>query len=364
VVVAVTDKYGVTGSNTTTVSIANVVPVVTAVGASINENGTATIGGTITDPGRLDPFTVVVSWGDGRTTTSLYAAGTIAWSASIQYLDDNPTGTPVDVYPVSVSVLDDGPVPGVAATSVTVSNVAPAVSIDSVTDEFGSQVGGVGVVLEHTSVALAASFADVGTLDTHVASVNWGDGSVEPLAITSFTVSGSHTFSAPGSYLVELTVTDDDTGTSTASVRIEVVDASGALTYLTTRLRERLDDPTTSPEMEAGILLVLAELEGQQDGRGGGGALDLISRGAWNAVLVKLRKAVVELDAVGLEAESTLVVMSARSLVMDLIEDAVRHEPAAAEAEAILRSIDPDSPHADQIDACQRALVVLRPALG
>jgi hypothetical protein len=116
--------------------------------------------------------------------------------------------------------------------------------------------------------------------------------------------------------------------------------------------------------MEAGILLVLAELEGPQDGRGGGGALDLISRGAWNAVLVKLRKAVVELDAVGLEAESTLVVMSARSLMMDLIGDAVRHEPAAAEAEAILRSIDPDSPHADQIDACQRALVVLRPALG
>ena len=185
VVVDITDKYGVAGRATTTAAIANVVPAVTAVGASINENGLAAIGGTITDPGRLDAFTVVVSWGDGRTTTSSYGAGTTAWSAMIQYLDDNPTGTPVDVYPVSVSVLDDGVVPGLAATAVTVSNVAPGVAIDSAIDEFGNQVGGVGVLLEHTPVAVSASFADVGTLDTHVASINWGDGTAEALTIAA-----------------------------------------------------------------------------------------------------------------------------------------------------------------------------------
>ncbi len=323
VAIDITDKYGVTGRATSTAVIANVVPAVTAVGASINENGLATIAGTITDPGRLDAFTVVVSWGDGRATTSSYGAGTIAWSAMIQYLDDNPTGTPVDVYPVSVSVLDDGLVPGVAATAVTVSNVAPGVSIDSATDDFGNQVGGVGVLLEHTPVALTASFADVGTLDTHAASVNWGDGTAEALAITAIQASGSHTFSAPGSRLVQVTVRDDDTGTTTASVRIEVVDASGALVYLITRLRERLGDPATSPQTGAAIRRVLAELEGQRDGRGAGGAFDLISRRAWNAVLVKLRKAVVELDALGLNAESSLLVMVARSLVIDLIEGAV-----------------------------------------
>ena len=107
---------------------------------------------------------------------------------------------------------------------------------------------------------------------------------------------------------------DDDTGTTTASVRIEVVDASGALVYLITTLRERVGDPGTSPPTRAAIRRVLAELEGQRDGRGGGGALDLISRRAWNAVLVKLRKAVVELDARGLNAESSLLVMVARSL--------------------------------------------------
>ncbi len=281
----------------------------------------------------------------------------------MQYLDDDPTGTPVDAYPVSVTVLDDGTVPGLASTAVTVSNVAPSVSIDSVTDEFGNELGDVGVLLEHTSASLTASFADAGTRDTHAASVNWGDGNAESMTLTSFTASGLHTFTAPGSRLVGVTVSDDDTGTTTASVRTEVVDAAGALAHLITRLRGMLDHPATSSETRAAILRALGELDGQSAGLARDGAIDLMSLGAWEAALVKLRKAVVELDMLGLDSESALLVMSARSLVIDLIEGAVRHPAAVAEAEAIVRAIDPRSPRPNQIDACEHAIVVLRPAL-
>jgi hypothetical protein len=116
--------------------------------------------------------------------------------------------------------------------------------------------------------------------------------------------------------------------------------------------------------MKPAIRRALAELDGQRAGRAAGGALDLISRRAWNAALVKLRKAVVELDALGLDAESALVVMAARSLVIDLIEGATGHPAAVAEAEAIVRAIVPTAPRPTQIDACERALAALRPALG
>jgi hypothetical protein len=33
--------------------------------APINENGTATLTGTITDPGTKDTFTLTVNWGEG-----------------------------------------------------------------------------------------------------------------------------------------------------------------------------------------------------------------------------------------------------------------------------------------------------------
>ena len=67
-----------------------------------------------------------------------------------------------------------------------------------------------------TSVAATAGFTDPGTLDTHTASIDWGDGNSSSAAVTeangSGSASGSHAYAAAGTYTVTLTVTDKDGG--------------------------------------------------------------------------------------------------------------------------------------------------------
>ena len=105
----------------------------------IQEDGTATLTGTITDPGTLDTFTLVVNWGDplspANQTTHTYGpsnTGTQAFQLTHQYLDDNPTDTPDDTYTINVALTDDDGATDTAGTSVTVGNVAPIVQLDSV----------------------------------------------------------------------------------------------------------------------------------------------------------------------------------------------------------------------------------------
>jgi hypothetical protein len=96
-----------------TVTAENVAPVVTADGSDIDENGWATVSGTITDPGTQDTFTVIIDWGEGSDTHS-YPAGTTAYSEQHQYSAPNLTG----VYLVEVTVIDkDGGI-GSASTFV------------------------------------------------------------------------------------------------------------------------------------------------------------------------------------------------------------------------------------------------------
>ena len=94
---------------------------------------------------------------DGRTRPTLnLAAGVLSYSASHQYLDDNPTGTSSDTYTISVTVADDDLGTDTASTSVTVANVAPSALSLSATN-----------VNENSSSILMGSFTDPGTLDTH-----------------------------------------------------------------------------------------------------------------------------------------------------------------------------------------------------
>src|SRR5205085_1563456 len=72
--VALTVSDDDTGSNVTSadVTVNNVAPTLTSVtGDTINENGTATVCATITDPGTLDVFAVLVNWQDGSASSNI-----------------------------------------------------------------------------------------------------------------------------------------------------------------------------------------------------------------------------------------------------------------------------------------------------
>ena len=219
---AVTDSHGASGTADTPVTVNNAAPSRIILGLSsdtINENDTATLTGTIGDMRPPDTHTVVITWGpgEGTTTINLVRAET-GFSASHQYLDDNPTGTPSDDYPISVIVTDNHGDSGSTSTSVTVNNVAPVVAAIS----GPSPSPGVrGQTLTFTS-----SFTDVGTLDTHQVTWNFGDGTGDfgpANAVHGMTLTTSHVFAASGTYTVTLTVKDDDGAISVVSKDIPVV---------------------------------------------------------------------------------------------------------------------------------------------
>jgi hypothetical protein len=216
VTLSATDKDGGKGVDQATISVSNVPPVVTKLelsSSSIKENDTVTLSGTFTDPGVLDSHTVTINWGPGESSTTLnLAPNVLTFSASHQYLDDNPTGTPSDVYAIGVTVVDKDGGSGSGTASLTVNNVPPVAAITSPT---------AGTVLTvNKPVTFKGTFTDVGTRDTHTAQWRFND-LTTPGQVTesdgSGSVSATFTFTDAGIYNVSLAVTDDDTGVGTAS---------------------------------------------------------------------------------------------------------------------------------------------------
>jgi ELWxxDGT repeat protein len=210
----VTDDDTGSGSASQTVLVANVAPTLAGLSAtSILENGVTTLTGTIADVGSLDTFTIVIDWGNGIETFTNVGAGPFSYAR--QFLDDSPTGTPVDNLPISVTVTDDDTGTVSVTTAVTVTNVAPVVT------SLANSSPCCGQADENEGVTLSATFTDVGTLDTHTSTIDWGDGSTtDGIVVESGgagSVSGSHAYAQGGIYTITLTVMDDDTGSVSQS---------------------------------------------------------------------------------------------------------------------------------------------------
>ena len=67
---------------------------------------------------------------------------------------------------------------------------------------------------EGASLSLDGTLSDIGSLDTHTVTVNWGDGSaLETLSLSpTGTFTGTRLYTVPGSYGIVTTATDDDGG--------------------------------------------------------------------------------------------------------------------------------------------------------
>jgi len=275
-VTAADDDLGAT-TETIKVGVANVAPRLEEVAVfDIDENGTTTLTGRIVDPGTLDTYTLTVNWGDGRIEEFTFAAGASEFSLDHQYLDD-PAGLP-DKFDIRLTLVDDDQDMAVDAVNVGVANVPPVLNgIDDVTIDEGRQVvistllppgGGTGDAI------VVATFSDVGTLDTHSATINWGDGSATaPLMVAQGAgggaLEGAHTYADNGVYTVVLTLVDDDGGRDAQSFTVTVNNVAPELTLgvadlsvdegellvidnLGTFSDPGFDNPLNSPEFENG----------------------------------------------------------------------------------------------------------------
>jgi hypothetical protein len=348
ILVTVLDDDGGSDEASTTVVVSNVAPEITDWSVSpsaIDENDILTLDVHFTDPG-ADEHEVAVSWGDGTSDTYELLFGSRQFSTTHQYLDDEPSGTSIDETIIQVTVLDDDGGSDDASPTVVVSNVAPVVSIDSITDETGATVGGVAVAGQvGVEMTVVGSFFDVGTLDTHTVLIDWDDGTVEELEEVEGHVSGEHVYETLGLYLITLTVTDDDGGVGVAIAEFEVAEPSDPLEEAVEDLTDILLDPDLHPKAASAIQKALDKVQGEKKGEAENGVSDLMEKESWNAALEKIKQAVEALEAAevadtGLDLShvKSLLVVTAKKIVVEQIELAESEATKPKELERIAQA--------------------------
>lgn len=213
---------------------------------------------TVDDPGTLDTFSVDIDWGDGSgvQTITLQASpvGSQTFTLTHQYLDDNPTATPSDTYTISASVTDDDTGTDSTTTTVQVDNAAPEYDAPLEIDAIRCSDFEPG-----DPVTVSGSFTDVGTLDTHTVTIDWGDGTSSnsidnPEVFTLLDVDGGgsgaftaqHAYATGGIFNVVITTTDDDTGSVTTSTEawvsgVRVDPTTGELQIVGTTGKDKVD---------------------------------------------------------------------------------------------------------------------------
>lgn len=186
--------------------------------------------------GTLEDFTAVVTWGDGTAPESVAVeetpggpgvATTGTLTARHAYADDGS-------YRVRIRVSDDDSGWVESFFDVYVGNRPPAV-------DAGPDLE----VVEGDTVRLPpALFVDPGTLDTHGATVAWGDGTPTESGVVTESpfgppgdpggmegsVAAEHVYADDGSYRVVVTVADDDGGVGSDTLTVTVRNAAPSVT--------------------------------------------------------------------------------------------------------------------------------------
>jgi RHS repeat-associated protein len=192
--------------NVTTVSLAFTVdaaPVANAGGNhSVNEGNLDTFSGMNSTPTIGSIYTYQWTLPDKSTVS-----GPNATTASYRFLQP---GT----YTVTLAVTDIAGMVGTNTATITVLNVAPNFVGTQLPDQTITETG---------TVSFMGTFTDVGPLDTHTASINWGDGTTSAgtiveetggiggVPITPGTVTGSHVY-AEEAFIPQVIVTVTDNG--------------------------------------------------------------------------------------------------------------------------------------------------------
>jgi hypothetical protein len=222
--------------------------------------------------------------------------------------------------------------PGAASAVIDVANVEPVATIEKITDETGAEIGvDVPFALVGLTIDMTASFTDPGVLDTHTASVDWGDGTIADLGDVVETVGATHAYLAAWDYIITLAVEDDDGRIGTATSRIAVVDARGGISWVVDLLRSLAN--------HRNVRRAIARLEGEASARAANGAIDLLEKGKLNAATGMIKQAMEYLEAaeaadpsLDLGLAKNLLVLSAKSVAVNSVTQA---EATATRANAL-----------------------------
>jgi PKD repeat protein len=125
-------------------------------------------------------------------------------------------------YAIMLAVSDGRGGVDTARTTATISNVAPTLAAFTVpTAPLPLAAGGV-------TLPISSTFTDPGTADTHTATLDCGVGAPVQSAAPNGTAGGQCTFTSPGVYAIQLSVSDDDGGSDmkVATGQVVVYDAS------------------------------------------------------------------------------------------------------------------------------------------
>ncbi len=262
VTVTVTDDNGGLASNTFTVTVNNVTPTIDSVSANrtVSEGGLLSIANvfSFSDPGFTNPnnpnqsggsvesFTYSISWGDGTSNDGGPVTSVVPGKAGIatggQVLNASHTYADNGIYTVTVTATDDDGAATSKSFLVLVENVAPSVGV------VGAQTIAEGSQL---SIPGVATISDPGfdnpnrptgaTTERFTYSINWGDGTTADTGSIANVASGSvgkpttaalnvsHTFADDGVYTVTVTITDDDSGTTTRTFPVTVSNVAPTL---------------------------------------------------------------------------------------------------------------------------------------
>ena len=214
--ITVTDRDGATGTAELEIVVApaNQPPI-----ASFTTSGSTVEGSTMTlsaasssDP---DGDGLSYVWAIFKNGSSVPFAALTGVSPDVHFDDEGS-------YEIRLVVTDDNTFGELSATTshtVVISNAAPVVNLGTVT----------GVVADQP-FNLGGSFADAGEGDAPWAwTINWGSGSPSTgSASTEGAIGATHTYSAAGTYTVQLSVTDSDGATGLATISVVVAPANRA----------------------------------------------------------------------------------------------------------------------------------------
>lgn len=177
---------------------------------TVVEGDPATLTGSFTDPDVNDAHSVLVSWGDTSTDTTVPVdAGLLTFSTTHVYANHGD-------YTLTATVTDaaNDSTSSTAPVTVLVRNHPPVDLALSAT-----------TVLEGDPTTLSGSFSDPDTLDTHSVLVKWGDGSSDTVPVSAgvLTFSVTHIYPNNGSDTVTATVTDPSNAAVSNTVGVIVL---------------------------------------------------------------------------------------------------------------------------------------------